>query len=292
MGRGTTRSVVEGRRPHGPRYPSTILRMVPLPIRHASREETRTAHNPPIVSIFRAANSLITLRFSGIQRHQPAIAGPAPIIPPFRRREGRRALRSCRGGNGMSGRGVSARRSGSSCRPSGPQAASRRAASVRPPLQRAMGREPAPFRGSGSQGSDPPAGGCVGKASRASLVLKRFRPTAPGQTFRAERPREAETHLPTVSGLRARRSAGPSRTFRLTAGEGFSLRESARPPPGPTSGRPEDRLRVGTSRRADDRGSTRTVFENQEKPTKISATTVMSMVRARMESMAAVPNEA
>ena len=34
------------------------------------------------------------------------------------------------------------------------------------------------------------------------------------------------------------------------------------------------------------------VFENQEKPTKISATTVMSRVRARMVSMAAVPNEA
>ena len=37
-----------------------------------------------------------------------------------------------------------------------------------------MGREPAPFRGSGSQGSDPPAGGYVGKASRAPLVLKEF----------------------------------------------------------------------------------------------------------------------
>ena len=37
-----------------------------------------------------------------------------------------------------------------------------------------MGGEPAPFRGSGSQGSDPPAGGYVGKASRAPLVLKEF----------------------------------------------------------------------------------------------------------------------
>ena len=33
-------------------------------------------------------------------------------------------------------------------------------------------------------------------------------------------------------------------------------------------------------------------FENQEKATKISATTVMSMVRVRMVSMAVVPNEA
>lgn len=81
-----------------------------------------------------------------------------------------------------------------------------------------MGREPAPFRGSGSQGSDPPAGGYVGKASRAPLVLRgsrSLRPTATGQTFRAERRREAETHSPTVSGLRARRSAGPSHLNRL-----------------------------------------------------------------------------
>ena len=49
------------------------------------------------------------------------------------------------------------------------------------------------------QGSDRPAGGYVGKALRASLVLGeacsvRPRPTATGQTSRAERRRDAETH--------------------------------------------------------------------------------------------------
>ncbi|MBU1539283.1 MAG: hypothetical protein KKC29_02565 [Alphaproteobacteria bacterium] len=39
-------------------------------------------------------------------------------------------------------------------------------------------------------------------------------------------------------------------------------------------------------------GQEEPVFENQEKPTKIRATTVMSMVRLSMVSMAAVPNEA
>ena len=74
-GRGTTRSVVEGRRPHDP-YPSTILRMVPLPIRCANREETGTATNPPIVSISRAANPLIPLTFQKSQRHKPSAPGP------------------------------------------------------------------------------------------------------------------------------------------------------------------------------------------------------------------------
>ena len=39
-------------------------------------------------------------------------------------------------------------------------------------------------------------------------------------------------------------------------------------------------------------GERTTLFENQEKATKIRATTVMSMVRLRMVSMAGVPNEA
>ena len=87
--------------------------MVPLPIRYANREEARTADNPPIASTPRTTNLLIPLPFPENQRPQPAALRPGPIIPPFRRREGRKALRSCRGGNGMSGRGVSARRSGS-----------------------------------------------------------------------------------------------------------------------------------------------------------------------------------
>jgi len=188
-----------------------------------------TADNPPIASISRATNPLIPLRFPEIQRPQPAIARPAPRLPPFRRREGRRALRSCRGGNGMSGRGSNLDAQQFAGRPSGLKPATSssrrkpgRAASVRPPQERAMGGEPAPFRGSGSQGSDPPAGGYVGKASTAPLVLRGsrpFRPTATGQTSRAERRREAETHSPTVSGLRARRSAGPSLTVASADGE-------------------------------------------------------------------------
>ena len=74
-GRGTTRSVVEGRRPHDSN-PSTILRMVPLPIRYANREETRTAANPPIVSISHAANPLTPLIFQNKQRHKPSAPGP------------------------------------------------------------------------------------------------------------------------------------------------------------------------------------------------------------------------
>ena len=93
--------------------------MVPLPIRCANREETWAAHNPPIASIRRTTNPLISRAFPKIQRPQPPALRPGPIIPPFRRREGRKALRSCRGGNGMSGRGVSARRSGFADGPSG-----------------------------------------------------------------------------------------------------------------------------------------------------------------------------
>ena len=144
------------------------------------------------------------------------MAGTAHIIPPFRRREGRRALRSCRGGNGMSGRGVEPQRGQFAAGPFGPQAASRRAASVGP-LQRATGREPAPFRGSGSQGSDPPAGGYVGKASRAPLVLRGSRPSGrqlPVRHLVRSDVAKPKHILPTVSGLRARRSAGPSLTFR------------------------------------------------------------------------------
>ena len=80
--------------------------MVPLPIRCANREETRAADNPPIISTPRATNFLIFRPFPKNQRPQPPALRPGPIIPPFRRREGRKALRSCRGGNGMSGRGV------------------------------------------------------------------------------------------------------------------------------------------------------------------------------------------
>ena len=80
--------------------------MVPLPIRSANREETWAADNPPIVSTPRTANPLIPRPFPKNQRPQPPALRPDPIIPPFRRREGRKALRSCRGGNGMSGRGV------------------------------------------------------------------------------------------------------------------------------------------------------------------------------------------
>ena len=49
------------------------------------------------------------------------------------------------------------------------------------PAQRACGREPMLFRGSGSQGSDRPAGGHVGKALRASLVLGGGCPSIPGR---------------------------------------------------------------------------------------------------------------
>jgi hypothetical protein len=97
-GRGTTRSVVEGRRPHAPPYPSTILRMVPLPIRCANGEETRTAHNPPIASISRADNPLIPMTFQDKQRHQPSALGPVSDSCPSRRWGGRRIQRPDVGG--------------------------------------------------------------------------------------------------------------------------------------------------------------------------------------------------
>ena len=67
---------VEGRRPHAPPYPSTILRMVPLPIRCANREETPAADHPPIASISPAANPLTPLAFQNKQRHKPSAPGP------------------------------------------------------------------------------------------------------------------------------------------------------------------------------------------------------------------------
>jgi len=79
-------------------YPSTILRMVPLPIRCANREETPTAHNPPIVSIFPAANPLTSLAFQNKQRHQPSWPGPVPDSCPSRRWGGRRIQRPDVGG--------------------------------------------------------------------------------------------------------------------------------------------------------------------------------------------------
>ncbi len=257
MGRGTTRSVVEpppsppcrrrrwgGGPPRDPRrgggveagsavwHPSTILRlrlrMVPLPIRSANREETRTAHNPPIVSISFPANPLTSNAFPKLQRPQPAIAGPTPIIPPFRRREGRRALRSCRGGNGMSGREVE---------PSSPaDRRGLRASSSEPP----RGERQAPLTKGDGQGTRavPGIGFARLRPARRRLRRQGVKSVAGPEEIQADSSRSdipcgatsrSRNTSPTVSGLRARRSAGPSRTFRLTAGEGFSLRESARP---------------------------------------------------------------
>ena len=86
------------RRPHGPPCPSTILRMVPLPIRCANREETPTAHNPLIVSISRPANPLIPRPFPKNQRHQPSWPGPVSDSCPSRRWGGRRIQRPDVGG--------------------------------------------------------------------------------------------------------------------------------------------------------------------------------------------------
>ena len=68
---------MEGRRPHAP-PPSTILRMLPLSIRCANGEETRTAHNPPIASISRADNPLTLLTFQDKQRHEPSALSRVP----------------------------------------------------------------------------------------------------------------------------------------------------------------------------------------------------------------------
>ncbi|MBU2377875.1 MAG: hypothetical protein KJ824_01820, partial [Alphaproteobacteria bacterium] len=62
-----------------------------------------------------------------------------------------------------------------------------------------MGRKPMLSRGSAMRGADLPAGGlCIGKALSAPLVLSTFRgdrPTATGQTIRAERHGFRETVL-------------------------------------------------------------------------------------------------
>ena len=64
-----------------------------------------------------------------------------------------------------------------------------------------------------------------------------------------------------------------------------------RPAPSPTR-RESRRRRVVPQTSPSPPGQGDAFFENQEKATKISATTVMSMVRVRMVSMAVVPNEA
>ena len=97
---------MEGRRPHALFYPSTILRMVPLPIRCANREETRTATHPPIVSISRASNLLTPRIFQKTQRHQPSWPGPAPIIVPVPS-QGRLARPAIRSGGGSGWSGIS-----------------------------------------------------------------------------------------------------------------------------------------------------------------------------------------
>ena len=89
---------MEGRRPHALPYPSTILRMVPLPIRCANGEETRTATHPPIASTSRATNLLIPLTFQKKQRHEPSAPGPVPDSCPSRRWGGRRIQRPDVGG--------------------------------------------------------------------------------------------------------------------------------------------------------------------------------------------------
>jgi len=56
------------------------------------------AHNPPIVSISRAANSLILPIFQKLQRHEPSAPGPVPDSCPSRRWGGRRIQRPDVGG--------------------------------------------------------------------------------------------------------------------------------------------------------------------------------------------------
>ena len=58
----------------------------------------RDAHNPPIVSISRAANPLTLLAFQDKQRHQPSASGPMPDSWPSRRWGGRRIQRPDVGG--------------------------------------------------------------------------------------------------------------------------------------------------------------------------------------------------
>ena len=214
----------------------------------------------------------------------------------------------------------------------GPQAASRRAASVGPHSP-ASSREP-PWgehrpgvKGDGQGTRAVPGIGfarlrparrrlCrqgVNSAAGPGEVITASRPTAPGQTFRAERRREAETQSP--NGLRASRPAlrppfphFPAAMPERASACAFSLPRSGEggreatgwgiPKPGAAGAglasptRAPLRFAVPPHEGEGEPRPNKTIFENQEKATKISATTVMSTVRARMVSMAAVPNEA
>ena len=124
MGRGTVRSLAEAKegggapaarllpasRGGGPRVAwwrgagRTLLPTPPpsfgwSPSPFAARTgRRRDAHNPPIVSIFRAANPLISRVFQKLQRHKPSAPGPVPDSCPSRRWGGRRIQRPDVGG--------------------------------------------------------------------------------------------------------------------------------------------------------------------------------------------------
>ncbi len=270
MGRGTTRSVVEGYRPHCPRDPSTILRMVPLPIRYANREETRTAHNPPIVSIFLSINLLILLRLQELQRHQPPAFRPAPIIPsvPSQGRAQGLAILSRRERDEREGclrPSRADRRASIGASSSEPPRGERQA-----PTSPASSREPPwgehrpDVKGDG-QGTRavPGIGFARLRPARRRLRRQGVKSAAGPEAIQAD---SSRSDIPCGATSRSRntvsqRSPGfapgapPALPhFPPRGRRGLQPAQSARPPPGPTSGRPEDRLRVGRSRRADDRG--------------------------------------
>ena len=88
---------MEGRRPHAPFYPSTMLRMVPLPIRCANREETGCSQSADCQHIPRRQPSDFA-RLSKITASSAIMAGSDSIIPPSRRWGGRRIQRPDVGG--------------------------------------------------------------------------------------------------------------------------------------------------------------------------------------------------
>ena len=93
--------------------------------------------------------------------------------------------------------------------------------------------------------------------------------------------------LPPPRGWRKGRRSRPDdvgAAQRRRGGEGSATQTPALPSP--------NRPHPVAARPPSPRGEGEPVFENQENATKIRATTVMSMVRARIVSMAAVPNEA
>ena len=149
----------------------------PRPVRRSSRHPSRRCADGPILgSSPRMTGEVRKCSFKLFATHRHisvfnaltpfppirrALLSTSAMMRPSRRGEGRKALRSCCGGGVRSGVGwVTDLCDRSALRLAlGPQAASHRVASVRPPSQKGRLQEAGGVQGIVTQGRDPPAGG-------------------------------------------------------------------------------------------------------------------------------------